>query len=375
MGGTMKISERLQNAPLSGIRKMFDLAAPGSVNLSLGEPDVLPPEAAVTGMNNAAVKGMNGYGPTPGIMPLREATASRYGSSPGNVMITPSGTAALLMIAQSLIDPGDEALIPSPGFVVYGPHTALSGGRAVEYKLTENDFQPDIDDIQKRITKRTKLLFLNFPSNPTGGVLSGSSFRAIRDITKDKGITVVSDEVYEPFVYGCKHISFVSELDNSIIVNGFSKMMAVPGWRMGFVIADTEVIRDLTKMAYHMSACPNMPAQHGILNAMPSINEYLDNVRETYKKRRDLITKRINNISGLSMSAPKGAFYAFPSFSFKMTSEEFAMELVKEKLICVPGSAFGAYGEGHLRFSYAADEHKISMGMDILEKVANNIKR
>ena len=376
MGGDMKISDRLQRAPLSGIRKMFDLAAPGSVNLSLGEPDVLPPEAAVKGMNDAAVKGMNGYGPTPGIMPLREAVAARYpGIAPGNVMITSSGTTALLMIAQSLIDPGDEALIPSPGFVVYGPHTMLSAGKAVEYKLTENDFQPDIDDIQKRITKRTKLLFLNFPSNPTGGVLNEGSFKAIRDITKDKKITVISDEVYEPFVYDGKHRSFISELDNSIVVNGFSKMMAVPGWRMGFVAADAEIIKDLTRMAYHMCACPNMPAQYGILNAMPTIDGYLNDVREIYRKRRDLITKRINDIDGLSLSAPKGAFYAFPSFSFKMSSEEFAMELVKEKLICVPGSAFGAYGEGHLRFSYAADEHKISMGMDILEKVSKKMKR
>jgi aspartate aminotransferase len=372
----MKISERLQNAPLSGIRKMFDLAVPGSVNLSLGEPDVLPPEAALTGMNDAARKGMNGYGPTPGIMPLREATASRYkGINAGNLMITPSGTTALLMIAQSLINPGDEALIPNPGFVVYGPHTMLSGGRSVDYKLTENDFQPDIDDIQKKITKKTKMLFLNFPSNPTGGVLSEKSFKAIRDITKDKGITVVSDEVYEPFVYGGKHISFVSELDNSIIVNGFSKMMAVPGWRLGYVIANGDIIKDLTKMAYHMCACPNMPAQFGVLNALPTIDPYLKEVRETYRKRRDLITKRINAIDGMTMQPPQGAFYAFPSFSFKMTSDEFAMELVKEKLICVPGTAFGDFGESHLRFSYAADEQKISMGMDILENVSKKMRR
>ncbi|MDR0335138.1 MAG: pyridoxal phosphate-dependent aminotransferase [Methanomassiliicoccaceae archaeon] len=370
----MRISERLQKAPLSGIRKMFELAAPGSINLSLGEPDVRPPEEAIKGMNDAAVKGMNGYGPTPGIMPLREAVASRYSLEPGNIMITPSGTTALLMIAQSLINPGDETLIPGPGFVVYGPHTMLSGGKATEYKLTENDFQPDIDDIQRKITKSTKLLFLNYPSNPTGGALSEASFKAIRDITKDKGITVVSDEVYEPFVYEGKHRSFVSELDNSIIVNGFSKMMAVPGWRLGFVIAGRDVTVDLTKMAYHMCACPNMPAQFGVLSAMPGIDAYLSGVREIYRKRRDLITKRINAIDGLTMSAPKGAFYAFPSFSFKMTSEEYAMELVKEKLICVPGSAFGEYGEGHLRFSYAADEQKISMGMDILEKVSKKLK-
>ncbi|MDR0778075.1 MAG: pyridoxal phosphate-dependent aminotransferase [Methanomassiliicoccaceae archaeon] len=371
------MSDRLQKAPLSGIRKMFDLATSDAINLSLGEPDVLPPESAVKGMNDAAVKGMNRYGPTPGMMQLREAVASRYsgyGIEGNNIMITPSGTTALLMISQSLIDPGDETLIPSPGFVVYGPHTMLSAGRSVEYKLTEDHFQPDIDDIQRKITKRTKIIFLNYPSNPTGGTLNEASFRAIRDIAKDKGIVVVSDEVYEPFVYEGKHISFMSELENSIVVNGFSKMMAVPGWRMGFVAAGKNVIADLTKMAYHMCACPNMPAQYGILNAMPSIDGYLDDVRRIYKKRRDLITSRVNNIPGMVMNAPKGAFYAFPKFKFPVTSEELAMKLVKNGLICVPGSAFGEYGEGHLRFSYAADEHKISTGMDILETTVKEMK-
>jgi aspartate aminotransferase len=373
----MKMSDRLQRAPLSGIRKMFDLATSDAINLSLGEPDVLPPEEALKGMNDAAMKGMNRYGPTPGIMPLREAVSSRYtryGIDAGNVMITPSGTTALLMISQSLIDPGDETLVPGPGFVVYGPHTMLSSGRSTEYRLTEDDFQPDIDDIQKKITGRTKIIFVNYPSNPTGGTLNEASFKAICDIAKDKGIIIVSDEVYEPFVYSGKHISFMSELDNAIIVNGFSKMMAVPGWRMGFVVAGKDVIPDITKMAYHMCACPNMPAQYGILNAMPSIDTYLNGVREIYRKRRDLISTRINNIPGMSMKAPNGAFYAFPKFTFPVTSEEFAMKLVKNGLICVPGSAFGEYGEGHLRFSYAADEHKISTGMDILETTVKEMK-
>jgi aspartate aminotransferase len=363
---------------MSGIRKMFDLAGSDSVNLSLGEPDILPPEEAVRGMNEAASKGLNRYGPTPGIMPLREAVAARYskcGLEAGNIMITPSGTTALMIATQSLVDPGDETLIPGPGFVVYGPHTTLSAGKPIEYRLTENDFPPDIDDIQNKITKRTKVLFLNYPSNPTGGALDERSFKAIRDITRDTGITIISDEVYEPFVYDTEHISFMSELDNSIIINGFSKMMSVTGWRMGFIAAGKDVINDVAKMAYHMCACPNMPAQYGILNALPTIDAYLDNVRDIYRKRRDLITSRISKINGMSMSPPKGAFYAFPKFSFDLTSEEFAMRLVKNGLICVPGSAFGEYGEGHLRFSYAADEDKISRGMDILEKTADDIRR
>jgi aspartate aminotransferase len=144
---------------------------------------------------------------------------------------------------------------------------------------------------------------------------------------------------------------------------------------MGFIVANENIIPDLTKMSYHMCACPNMPAQYGILNAMPAVDTYLDEVRAIYGRRRDLITSRINNIDGMTMNAPKGAFYAFPKFSFDITSEESAMKLVENGLICVPGSAFGSYGEKHLRFSYAADEHKISMGMDILEKVTNGIER
>ncbi|MCL2785741.1 MAG: pyridoxal phosphate-dependent aminotransferase [Methanomassiliicoccaceae archaeon] len=371
----MRISDRLRNAPVSGIRKMFDLASSDSVNLSLGEPDVRPPEEALKGMNDAAMKGMNGYGPTPGIMPLREAVASRYaehGIAAENVMITPSGTTALMMITQSIVNPGDETLIPSPGFVVYGPHTALAGGKAIEYRLTD-DFQPDTDDIQRKITKNTKAVFLNFPSNPTGGVLGEEAFKAVRDIAADKDITIISDEVYEPFVYGGKHRTFMAE-DNTVVVNGFSKMMAVTGWRLGFITAGKEAIVDITKMAYHMCACPNTPAQHGILGAMPSVNAYLDDVRSIYRKRRDLITSRINSIDGMRMEAPKGAFYAFPEFSYDVTSEEFAMRLAKNGLICVPGSAFGAYGEGHLRFSYAADEDKISRGMDILENIAKEMR-
>ena len=372
----MRISERLRTAPASGIRKMFDLARPGSINLSLGEPDVMPPAEALSGMSKASADGLNRYGPTPGIMPLREAVAerySRYGVTAENVMITPSGTSALMTVAQSIVDPGDETLIPSPGFVVYGPHTSLSSGRAVEYRLTEDDFQPDIDDIQNKITKRTRAIFLNYPSNPTGGILNERSFKAVKDIAEDNGITIISDEVYEPFVYDDVHRSFISEGD-SIVVNGFSKMMAVTGWRMGFLIASKEMIQEMTRMQYHMCACPNMPAQYGILNAMPKVDAYLDDVRKIYRKRRDLITLRIEGIPGLHMKAPKGAFYAFPSFSFKMTSEELAMKLAENGLICVPGSAFGEYGEGHLRFSYAAGEDKISTGMDILEKVAKELK-
>lgn len=379
MTNGMKVSDRLAAIPMSGIRKMFDLAKPDSINLGLGEPDLEPPKEAIEGMNAAAVYGKNKYSPTAGIPELRDAIAERFsrynpGLSGRNVIVTPSGSTALLEMTQAFVDPGDEVLVPSPGFVIYAPHASLAGGKPVEYRLTEGDFQPDIDYIQDRITEKTKMIVVNNPSNPTGGVLSEESRKALADIAHDKDVMIMSDEVYESFVYEGRHQSFLPYLDRAVVVGGFSKMMAVTGWRLGFAIANEECMDALVKMQYHVCASPGMPAMYGVLNAMPSIDPYLENARATFKKRRDLISKRINEIDGMSIIPPKGAFYAFPSFDLDMTSQELANELVKAGLICTPGSAFGTFGEGHLRFSYAASEEKINKGMDILADTVRKIK-
>ena len=379
MTNGMKVSDRLAAIPMSGIRKMFDLAKPDSINLGLGEPDLEPPKEAIEGMNAAAVDGKNKYSPTAGIPELRDAIAERFsrynpGLSGRNVIVTPSGSTALLEMTQAFVDPGDEVLVPSPGFVIYAPHASLAGGKPVEYRLTEGDFQPDIDYIQDRITEKTKMIVVNNPSNPTGGVLSEESRKALADIAHDKDVMIMSDEVYESFVYEGRHQSFLPYLDRAVVVGGFSKMMAVTGWRLGFAIANEECMDALIKMQYHVCASPGMPAMYGVLNAMPSIDPYLENARATFKKRRDLISKRINEIDGMSIIPPKGAFYAFPSFDLNMTSQELANELVKAGLICTPGSAFGTFGEGHLRFSYAASEEKIDKGMDILADTVRKIK-
>ena len=374
----MQISQRINDIPMSGIRKMFDLAGPNSINLGLGEPDLAPPAEAIEGMNRAASEGRNKYGPTAGIPELRKAVAerfSKYGDLTGdNIMITSSGSSALYEITMTMVNPGDDVLIPSPGFVIYGPHAQLAGGTYTEYKLTDGDFQPDIDDIQSKITPKTKMLVVTTPSNPTGGVLNEQSYKALCDIAADKDIVILADEVYEPFIYEGKHLSFMNQLDKAIVASGFSKMMAVTGWRMGFLCADTSIMDALIKMQYHVVASPNMPASYGVLAALPNIDPYLENARKVYKARRDLICKRINEIPGMSIEPPKGAFYAFPSFDMDMKSADLAAELVKAGLICTPGSAFGKYGEGHLRFSYAAEESKINAGMDILESTVKKLR-
>ncbi len=375
----MRTSHRLDSIPMSGIRKMFDLARPDSINLGLGEPDIEPPAAAVEGMNEAALAGLNRYGPTAGIPALRESVAKRFSGcgdlTAGNVMITPRGSSALLEVAMSFLDPGDEVLIPSPGFVIYGPHAVLAGGKGVEYRLTEGDFQPDIEDIEAKITPRTKMLMVNNPSNPTGGVLEEEPYKALLDLADDRDLMIVADEVYNEFVYEGVHRSFIPRLDRAVVINGFSKTMAVTGWRMGIAIANEDAMEDLVKMQYHLCASPAMPSQYGILKAMPGLDGYLANARTVFKRRRDLISDRINEIPGMCITPPKGAFYAFPSFDCDISSADLAMMLVREGLICTPGSAFGKYGEGHLRFSYAADESKIEAGMDILAATVKKIRR
>lgn len=375
----MKVSKRLDSIPMSGIRKMFDLAGPNSINLGLGEPDLDPPAEAIEGMYQAALNHKNKYGPTAGVPELRDAVAKRFSKyadiDAGNIMITPSGSTALLEITQSFIDPGDEVLVPSPGFVIYGPHAVLAGGSYKEYRLTEGDFQPDIDDIQSLITKKTKMIVVNTPSNPTGGVMTKETKKALLDIAEDKDVYILADEVYEPFVYEGEHVSFMDRLDRAVVASGFSKMMAVTGWRLGFICADKSDMDALIKMQYHVCANPNMPCQYGVLEAMTNIEPYLNRSREIYRKRRDLITKRINDIDGMELIPPKGAFYAFPSFDMDIASADLAGMLIKNGLICTPGSAFGKYGEGHLRFSYAASEEKISAGMDILEDTVRKIRK
>ncbi len=213
------------------------------------------------------------------------------------------------------------------------------------------------------------MIVVNTPSNPTGGVLTEESKKALCDIARDRNITILADEVYNEFIYEGRHTSFMDSLDCAVVANGFSKMMAVTGWRMGFLCAEHELMDTLIKMQYHVCASPAMPPMYGILAALPHIGPYLDNARKVYRARRDLITDLINDIPGMHLEAPRGAFYAFPGYDRDIRSADLANDLARAGLICTPGSAFGSYGEGHLRFSYAADESKIEAGMAILKKV------
>lgn len=370
------VSKRVASIRSSGIRDIFDMAAEGAINLGLGELDFEPPQGARDALGQACAEGKSKYGPTAGLMALREAIASHESTrSPSisvkNVLITAGATEGIMAICQSLIDPGDEVLVPDPGFVLYSPEVLLAGAKSVPYRLDETPgFVPDVGAIQESVTSRTRAIFVNSPSNPTGGVITKEAHRAITEIAVDHDMWIVSDEVYEDFLYdGAEHFSFSGDLDNAIVVNSFSKSLAVPGWRIGYILADESVFKELTKMQYYVIACPPTPIQHAILAAMPHRAGFMRDILPILDARRRRIVSLLNEIPSFSCNLPRGGFYAFPRYNIDIPSRRLAERIVGAGVINSPGSAFREAGEGHLRFSYAASEDDIARGMGIVRSV------
>ncbi|MCI4331379.1 MAG: pyridoxal phosphate-dependent aminotransferase [Thermoplasmata archaeon] len=364
---------------ISGIRKMFEAAPPGAINLGLGEPDFEPPAAVIDALCDAVRHGMNHYGPSAGISALRDKVAERYldrdpDTTRDNVIITGSGSEGLMATALTLYDPGDEVLVPDPGFVLYAPHARLCGALPVAYALDEeNHFLPDLDALEARITPHTRAIVVNSPSNPTGGVFPKAVIERIVDLAERHDLTIVSDEVYEEMIYEGKFASFWGRGDRVVIVNSFSKTLAMTGWRIGFLVAPRALAVEINKLHYHMMACPSTPAQAAVLaglNAGPGATQVM---MKEFRARRELIVKGLNRIPGLSCVPPAGAFYAFPKFTWPGTAQEVAGALLQRGLITTPGDAFGARGTSHLRLSFAASRENLKKGMAILRAYAKDV--
>ena len=378
-------SSRMQGIELSGIRKMFDIATEDSVNLGLGEPDFQPPAEAVEAVYKAMKAGHNKYGPTNGLPQLRKELArrlSRYwkGMTSDDVVVTSSGSEALFSSAMTFIDNGDEVLMPDPGFVLYEPHIKLTGGSPVKYPLgIDNGFVPDADEIKRLITDKTSLLMINSPNNPTGGMVTRQDRDDIIDLAREHDIVIISDEVYDSMTYsGSRHHSFLGAYENAVMINSFSKLYAMTGWRLGYMSARKELIGKLSLAHYHMIACPPTPIQYGALEALRNSHGYVEKMVDQFQRRRDLITGRLNEIDGFRSLSPPGTFYSFPKYELsdgggKVKSVDLAMTLARAGLICSPGTAFGERGEYHMRFSFVNSLEQIEKGMDILEKVTKDL--
>jgi len=368
-------SSRANSVELSGIRKMFERAPADSINLGLGEPDFQPPTHILDALEHAVRSGQNKYGPTSGIPELRAAIAERLKKyadvDPDQVLVTSGATEGLCTTMQTFVDIGDEVLTPDPGFVLFAPHVTLAGGMPRFYKVRSADeFQPRIDELNELVTPKTKAIIVNSPANPTGGVLDRKTIQGIVEIAEDHNLLIVSDEVYESFVYEGHHESFLGKYDKLVFVNSFSKAFAMTGWRIGYLVAPLDLVKTMAKIHYYIVACPPTPIQHGALAGLKGPQDFVTQMVKEFHRRRDIVVDALNRIQGLHCLRPKGAFYAFPSFDFKMTSEAFALELLKAGVICTPGSAFGSAGEGHLRFSYANSRENLERGIEKVAAVA-----
>jgi aminotransferase len=379
-----KAARRLKGVKRSGIRRFFAAAKeiPDVINLSVGEPDFTPPKHALEGGWQATLEGKTHYAPTNGVPELREALADKaykdYGlryDPNSEVLVTVGGTEAIFLALLGLVNPGDEVLIPNPGFVCYEPGVLLADGVPVSVPLLEkNGFRPSIEDVMSLITDRSRVMILNSPNNPTGMVLSYDEMATLAKIAVERDLIVISDEVYEKIVYdGTKHYclaSFPGMRERTLVVNSFSKTYAMTGLRVGYIYGPEELISPIWLVHQYLVACVDTFAQYAALAALNGPQDFVREMVNEFDRRRRFVFKRLNEIEGFNCPLPKGAFYIFPNIkSFKMSSEDFAQLLLKEAHVAVvPGSAFGSYGEGYIRISYAA-------AYDQLEEALNRIER
>jgi len=343
------------------------------VSLAIGEPDFATPAHIVEAAKKALDDGYTKYTPAPGIKELREAIAeksqkeNKIPAKPENVIVAPTKH-TLFLTCMALLDRGDEALIPDPGWVSYGPMVTLAGAKPVPVRAADEDgFVPSAETVAQAITPHTRLLMLNSPSNPGGSVYSRDAMRALADLAKDRDLIVVSDEIYEKILYDGVHVSPASldgMFERTVTVHGFSKTYAMTGWRLGWLVAPTPLFREIVKVQEHTITCATAFAQKAGVAALRGPTAPLEAMVAEFRARRDLVMKELAKIDRLSTDRPTGAFYVFPKVDVRLHSATLCERILKEASVAVtPGSAFGQAGEGHIRISYAASRETITEGV------------
>ena len=361
------ISRRANRLSPSGIRKFFDLlwGMEGVISLGVGDPDFTTPwhirEAAIESIE----KGQTMYTPNSGTPELRKEVARQLKADYGidydpvnEILITVGVSEALDLAMRAILDPGDEVILPDPSFVAYPASVILAEGIPVNIPTSEEtNFEISAADIDRCLSRKTRGILIGYPSNPTGAVMSRQKLAEIADLVRASNLTVFSDEIYAKLTYGVEHTCFSSlpgMKEHTVLLGGFSKAYAMTGWRIGYAAAPREIIAAMTKIHQYTMMCASTMGQVAALEALKGDQDCVREMVEDYNRRRLVIVKGLCDI-GLSCFEPKGAFYAFPSIRRTgMNSEEFAERLLaEEKVAVVPGSAFGACGEGYVRCSYA----------------------
>ena len=351
----------------SGIRKFFDLAAdmPHCISLGVGEPDFKTPWSVRDAGIRSLELGRTKYTANSGLKELRGEICNylqrrfdlHYKEE--NILVTVGGSEAIDLTIRAVVQPGDEVIIPEPCFVCYEPITQLTGGVPVHIATrAEDQFRLTADQLRAAITPRTKLLIFPYPNNPTGAVMSAAEMEEIAAVLREPNVLVLSDEIYSELTYGLdRHVSIASlpgMAERTIVVNGFSKSYAMTGWRLGYAAGPAPLVKVMTKI--HQSCIMSAPttSQYAAITALRQCDDQIEMMRDEYNRRRRYVVKALNDM-GLTCFEPRGAFYVFPSIQISgLTSSEFCEQLLREKEVAIiPGSAFGASGEGYARISYA----------------------
>ena len=386
-----KISRCVQAVPPSAIRKFFDLASEmkGVISLSIGEPDFVTPWSIREAGIDSLIDGYTHYSPNSGYTESKKAICNyisrRYGvdyDHNGEVLITVGGSEGIDLAARALIDPGDEVIIIEPCFVAYKAAVMFAHGVPVVVETRqEDDFKLKAEDLEARITPKTKMIILGFPSNPTGAVMTMEDLEPIKEVLlRHPDIIVVSDELYCELNYitdaPSSLVKFPELRDRVIMINGFSKSYAMTGWRIGYAVGPKELIAPMTKIhQYCIMSAPSM-SQFALITAALESDDEVKEMRDEYNRRRRVILKAFED-AGIECFTPYGAFYAFPSVKrFGLSSEEFCERfLMSKKVAIVPGNAFGECGEGHVRISYAASMDNIKTAMERLVEFTEELKK
>lgn len=351
----------------SGIRKFFDLAAdmPHCISLGVGEPDFKTPWSVRDAGIRSLELGRTKYTANSGLKELRGEICNylqrrfdlHYKEE--NILVTVGGSEAIDLTIRAVVQPRDEVIIPEPCFVCYEPITQLTGGVPVHIATrAEDQFRLTADQLRAAITPRTKLLIFPYPNNPTGAVMSAAEMEEIAAVLRETNVLVLSDEIYSELTYGLdRHVSIASlpgMAERTIVVNGFSKSYAMTGWRLGYAAGPAPLVKVMTKI--HQSCIMSAPttSQYAAITALRQCDDQIEMMRDEYNRRRRYVVKALNDM-GLTCFEPRGAFYVFPSIQISgLTSSEFCEQLLREKEVAIiPGSAFGASGEGYARISYA----------------------
>ena len=346
------------------------------VHLEIGEPDFDTPLNVVEAAIDALHKGWTHYGPSAGLPELRQAIADYVSRTRGvpvsidEVVVVPGGKPIIFFSALSLVDTGDEVIYPNPGFPIYESMINYVGGRAIPIRLREErDFGLDVDELASLINERTRLIILNSPQNPTGGVLSKHAIHDIADAIGDRNIMILSDEIYSRLIFDGEHFSIMSIpgfKERTILLDGFSKTYAMTGWRMGYGVMRPDLAAQMTRLMTNSNSCTASFTQIAGVEALRGEQSSVDHMRDEFKRRRDAFVGGLNQVKGFSCRMPKGAFYAFPNITKTgWPSKKLANALLEEAgVACLSGTAFGDYGEGFLRFSVANSLENLNKALD-----------